>query len=231
MQTIVLFGVKGSGKDTIGDVLQDRHGFMKEAFAKLIKAMLKLAFGFSDEDLYGSSEARERFYTQYAMGNRCLHCDGELKPLNWTETLSPLICAQCGADYPPFINVRIGAQTLGTQWGRRLYQHLWVDRCFERIALHRERCTVRSFVITDGRFRNELKRSKVLGATCVKLTRGLAESTSQHQSEAEFRSIPDSEFDLVFDNANMTLAELPVKVEQLLLDIAGSTEKESPNGT
>ena len=39
---IVLCGVAGSGKDTIADILAEKHGFHKESFAAPLKKMLKL---------------------------------------------------------------------------------------------------------------------------------------------------------------------------------------------
>ena len=222
MRTIVLFGVKGSGKDTVGAVLRDRYSYWKESFAWPIKQMVKLAFPkFTDEDLYGSSEARERQEPAYPMGDRCVRCNTRLVR-TMGDTGELLLCGQystCGAVYPPFLSARVALQAMGTELGRRLYSDVWVDGCFERIsrdAMTNPHYGTRGVVVTDGRFRNELVRSKALGAFCVKLTRGLKESTSTHQSEAEFRTIPDTAFDAIFDNANMTLGDLPDAVSNLL---------------
>jgi len=213
---IVLFGVKGSGKDTVGDLLRDRYGFAKDAFAAPLKQMAKLAFpDFTDADLYGTSENRERQEPAYPMTG-CPFCPGKQ---GFSETLvekDPTLprgvrCLGCGAHLPVFLNARIALQTLGTEWGRRLYPHVWVDACFSRVRAG----DVERVVVTDGRFRNELDRSRDQGAFCVKLTRGLAQSTDPHPSEAEFRSIPDDAFNLVLDNANIQLIEMPVAIESI----------------
>lgn len=240
---IALFGVRGSGKDTIGGLLAKNHGFIHESFAKPLKQMVKIAYpDFTDNDLYGPSSGRERLYPQYPFSGPCLSCGGRIRPLKHSVEL---ICVSCKATYPPYLNPRISLQTLGTEWGRRLYKNTWIDGCFERIATDK---AVRdstysgsgspslpsptNYVITDGRFYNELLRCKELGAYCVKLTRNPhAEAptptgfrrwlswfsrTTTHASEAEFRVIPDSEYSAVLNNAGLGLEELPDAVNHLL---------------
>jgi len=210
---IVLYGVKGSGKDTVGNLLSPL-GFNKESFAKPLKTMVKEAFAFTDEDLYGTSSQREHQYTDYPFSGPCLECGtAELKPhLNGN-----LQCAGCLAVYPRYVTPRIALQTLGTQWGRRLYTNVWIDAAFSRISSAlRQSGPGGRWVITDGRFANELRRCKELGAFAVKLTRGLAGSTDTHASEAEFRSIPDHEFHYVLDNARLSLDDLPSAVSVLI---------------
>jgi len=254
VRTIVLFGVKGGGKDTVGDLLAP-FMYLKEAFAGPIKEMVRLAFPrFTHNDLYGSSEARERQEPGYPMGDKCLRCDRPLvsfvskslrkrldavgAPLPRPELGSYLVCSntECNAEYPAFVNARIALQTLGTEWGRRLYPNVWVDACFARICECVQQAIAytrrfspgppdpparsTNFVVTDGRFKNELARSKALGAFCVKLTRGLAGSTSQHPSEAEFREIPDSAFDYILDNAAIPFDGMAGAVERMLCEVS-----------
>lgn len=249
---IVLCGVRGSGKDTIGDILRDRHGFTKEAFANPLKEMVKHAFpAFTDEDLYGPSKNREREYKQYPLTN-CPWCGGGItydkydnRGGKYELMKDPLGHRRCMTTpdhdwLPEFVSPRIALQTLGTEWGRRLYTNVWIDACFERIKKHarpyydgmgRHMIDPRTgkpvewdefyrtgvnYVITDGRFLNETRRSRELGGIVVKLTRGLKESTDPHASEAELRTMPDAEFDHVFPNDTFSLEQLPDEVGKML---------------
>jgi hypothetical protein len=51
---IGLSGKSGSGKSTAANYLTDRHGYHQFAFADALKDIVELAFGFSDEQLYGA---------------------------------------------------------------------------------------------------------------------------------------------------------------------------------
>lgn len=235
---IVLCGVRGSGKNTIADILVRDHGFFDEAFANPLKAMVKHAFpAFTDDDLYGPSKNREREYERYPLTS-CPWCGGGILydkyDSDGTRMKDRDGHRRCMSDpdhdwLPEFVSPRLALQTLGTEWGRRLYTNVWIDAAFERIQKERAVRDVvytgapapslprpTSWVITDGRFFNEVRRSRELGAMVVKLTRGLTDSKDTHASEAEFRSIPDKEFDLVFNNALLTLEELPREVGYLL---------------
>jgi hypothetical protein len=242
---IVLCGVRGSGKDTIGDLLRDQHGFTKEAFANPLKEMVKHAFpAITDEDLYGPSKNREREYGQYPFSGECVSCGCQCQPIpkHLQGPHEAWDCPECGLIYPASVNARIACQALGTSWGRRLYRNVWIDACFERIKNHARPfyehlgkhmidpktnapatleavAAGRNWVITDGRFRNEVARSRELGGFAVLLTRGLKESTDPHPSEAELRTMKPEEFNLVFDNASMALEGLPAAVEGLLKTI------------
>jgi hypothetical protein len=230
---IVLCGVRGSGKDTIGDILAKNHGFTKEAFANPLKAMVKHAFpAFTDTDLYGPSKNREREYKQYPFSGDCVSCGFRCQKID--DSLGGgWICPQCGLAYPDAVNARVACQALGTAWGRRLYRNVWIDACFERIRYdtlgkHMINPTTgtsvtfdewafnRDWVITDGRFRNEVRRSRELGGITVRLDRGLSESTDPHPSEAELRTMVPEEFDVLFDNSRFTLEDLPLMVKNMV---------------
>jgi hypothetical protein len=248
MRGIVLFGVAGSGKDTIGNLLVERSHFgetqpawRKEAFANPLKEMVKHAFGFSDDDLYGPSKNRWNQYKQYPFAQgRCMSCGmdpercddqggywqlcdskGVRSVKGQEENADHVRCVLCHMVYPRYINPRIALQTLGTEWGRGLFSTVWVDAAFRRIEDSVERVyppNTPNWVITDGRFFNELKRSQELGAKGVLLLRKLEDPGSSHPSETELRTIPREEFDYVLDNRG-ELKELPRLLDQMLKDL------------
>jgi hypothetical protein len=235
---IVLFGSRGSGKDTIGDYLVAKYGFTKVSFAAPLKQMVKIAFpDFTDEDLYGPSKNRENQYKQYPMGDRCLKCNSPLIE----NSNGGLSCTQPGCinDYPRYINPRIALQTLGTEWGRRLYSMIWIDNLFSSIRQVHENWKARSFsdlnqpttftnaqsepeprfVVTDGRFINEQARSVELGGITVLLLRKLEDAAkATHTSERELLEIPRERFQYIFDN-RCPLEELPSKIEEMMAQL------------
>lgn len=223
---IVICGVKGSGKDTIGDLLVKNHGFSKEAFTKPLKEMVKIAFpDFTTEDLYGSSEKRETPYEQYPLSGDCPCCG---RRCSWTvvedgaedensekaEADYVWNCSTCKRDFPQYMTPRLALETLGTEWGRRLCQHTWAGAAFDRIAKRSNE----QFVITDCRFKNELEFARGAGAAIVLLRRKYHElpSYGAHESETELRTIPLSEFDYVFENDRFGLEHLPGAVDLML---------------
>jgi len=238
VNVIVLFGVKGSGKDTVGHYLHNEHNFAPDSFASPLKKMVKLAFpDFTEVDLYGPSAGRERQYAQYPKTDDCLKCGSVLFDNAKSPIGAELICTACGSTYPYDVNPRIALQTLGTEWGRRLYKDIWVDAAVQRVRAERldwrKRLFGRNqtyfpppgfaiefenepkFVFTDGRFANEQVRCAEMGATTVLLLRKLEESEDTHASEAELKTIPREKFDYVLDNRG-TLEELPSKIEEML---------------
>lgn len=124
-----------------------------------------------------------------------------------------------------YVTPRVALQELGTGWGRRLCKNVWIDAAFtEMQEVDDSLSRSHDWVVTDGRFRNEVERTRELGGKAVLLTRGLKESTDPHPSEAELRSMdPKRDFDFVFDNANITLNDLPRAVELLVHDLAART--------
>lgn len=238
---IVLFGVRGSGKDTVGHYLHNEHDFAPDSFAYPLKKMVKLAFpDMTDEDLFGPSEGRERQYAQYPRGAQaqCMRCDHWLFENADASPGKEMFCRNCLITYPKFVNPRIALQTLGTEWGRRLSPNVWIDAAVSRVRaerlIWRKRLFGRDkdqrdmpaglaiqfenepkFVFTDGRFANEQARCSELGAHTVLLLRKLDESTDTHASEAELKTIPREKFDHVLDNRG-TLDELPGLIEAML---------------
>lgn len=236
---IVLAGAAGSGKDTIGDLLVANYNYTKDAFANPLKAMVRMAFPlFEDNDIYGPSSKRETQYKQYPFSGICLHCGtlthdaksfvGGVQEAWWKDPEKYRYhCEHCKLDYPEFISPRIALKTLGTEWGRRLYGPLWIDAAFARIRRETKEYGFATwnpgveldYVITDCRFKNEIEGSKKNGGVVVRLTRNRDLSTDMHESEAELRNLPDSMFDYVFDNAKMSLEELPIQVGGMLRDL------------
>lgn len=120
---IGLVGPAGAGKDTIADHLVTKHHFVKMANADLLKRMARLAFDFTEEQLWGPSELRNapdkrypREHGPWTKDDRCAvcGCPGELSDHEEGE--------QC------YLTPRFALQSLGTEWGRMCFENIWVGR-------------------------------------------------------------------------------------------------------
>ena len=206
---IGLCGLAGSGKDTAADSLVLR-GFVKLAFADIMKRFCKEVFDFTDDQLWGPSASRNAPDARYP---RKPH--GSDKNV---ENLTP----------------RYALQTLGTEWGRDCFPAVWVDYAIRKAkeldgaeGVHYDaklgifkcaRPPIEGVAISDVRFWNEVEAIQKAGGKVVRIKRagaGLGGAGGLHQSEVEQASIADACFDAVLQNDG-TLAELHDKVGELL---------------
>lgn len=187
-----IIGHSGSGKDTMADYLVSNCNFTKIALADPLKRFCKEVFSFSDDQLWGPSEERNR-----PVGRLGTRPDGT------------------------FLTPREALQLLGTEWGRKCHPNTWVNLCVNTInclecgwgytqksgvirttafldKVFRAKKLVR-VVIPDVRFVNEVEVLRNEGAVIVKVSRlgkdgkvGIA----NHSSETELDSIPSNLIDL-----------------------------------
>lgn len=193
---IGMCGLAGSGKDTCADHLVSRHRFTKIALADPLKRAAAMWFGWSQHTLWGPSSARNQPDERY----------GGLTP-------------------------RKALQVMGTEMGRTLYPDLWIEialQTAEELSTGRygydpqfgirddvpARQLRRDVVITDVRFRNEVKAIQEAGGYVILLKRGMRDRPPwwkwwdrPHVSERELLSIPESTFDFVLDNRERSVHE------------------------
>jgi hypothetical protein len=207
---IGISGLAGSGKDTCADFLVGRYGFVKRSFADPVKKIAREVFAFSDEQLWGPSEARNAPDTRYPREHTwepdyndgwhtCLCCGAKCKRGEQPDR------EQC------YLTPRFALQQLGTAWGRTCYPNVWVD-----LAIRNARYG--DTVIPDVRFKNEVDGLRAAGAYLVRIMRpdaGLKGSAGQHVSETEQTSMPNEMFDAVIRN-DRGLRELEEAVTDLV---------------
>lgn len=193
-RTIGICGFKGSGKDTSADYLVENFGYRKTSLASPLKKAVKDIFDFPDEHLYGASDLREIPDERYRFSGLDPVDGSPLHPVR----LSPTKCWQRESDgeyFPEFISPRLALTTLGTEWGRRLTDSIWVSACLNQI----QNSGTDRWVIPDVRFQNEIDAIQSRGGTVIRLMRG--ELSSSHPSELELAGIPLSTFNVCLDNS------------------------------
>jgi hypothetical protein len=145
---IGLCGQAGAGKSTVADFLVKNHGFVAVALADPLKRIAREVFDFSDTQLWGPSEARNKpdeRYLRRPMQNAwtCTKCCHRLFGEKFEEmtigrVLADRDCALCTKRMAKhnmhyvklpaeFLTPRHALQQLGTEWGRGCYDNVWVD--------------------------------------------------------------------------------------------------------
>jgi len=193
-------GNAGSGKDTAADILIAKHGFVRVAFADVMKRFCHEVFDFTVDQLWGPSESRNRPDDRYKRSNG--------------EPLTP----------------RHALQQLGTNWGRECFPDVWINyaiRISNRLALGGCRyeatygivsdtgASPTNVVVSDCRFANEVTAIKRSGGKVARIHRPAFDNVpavSQHVSETELNEIPMHEFDWFLDNSG-TLESLERNVD------------------
>lgn len=219
---IVINGFAGTGKDSIGDVLVDSYGFFRNSFAKEMKETVIRIFDFPREHVFGPSHLREVMDKRYPFTGTCPWCHEACyhDPEGVLNELKYWFCPVCSqrlnekVQYPRYVNPRLALTTLGTEWGRTLYDAIWPVRTFAEIA----NCPpdVDRHVITDLRYRNEFDTARRSGAFIVRVKRPGVGPKSTHTSETEQLSIADDEFDCIINNDG-TLQDLQDKAHELFM--------------
>lgn len=156
-------GEKGSGKDTVCDFLVANYGFTKMSLAGPLKEIVGKVFPeFPPDHLWGESKLREIPAPQYPLSGSCPLCGRRMK----MEGAAKWVCG-CGFEHEAYLTPRLALQTLGTEWGRRLYEDVWVDYLFSEI----DRLGLRRVCISDVRFPNEVRRIRQHNGLVLRLKR------------------------------------------------------------
>jgi len=129
MNIIGIAGRAGAGKDTVADLLVKNHSFVKVACADAMKKFCQEMFDFSTDQLWGPSSRRNEPDKRYPRSHE------------WTPIARDLkVCDCCGvnnerrfnkiSDEVPqcFLTPRFALQQLGSEWGRRMYPDVRINK-------------------------------------------------------------------------------------------------------
>ena len=138
---IALVGFKGSGKDTVGNILKNEYGFVTTSFAKPLKSALCEMFDWKPEMLDGLTPDSRK----------------------WRETPDPF----WSDHFKKTITPRYMMQQFGTEIVRnKLNNNFWTLRCRKEIENIDS-----NIVVTDARFLNEIDMIRELGGEIVWIRR------------------------------------------------------------
>lgn len=141
---IGIVGFAGSGKNTVGDIMLQSLGYVKESYARSLKDAVSLIFEWPRDLLEGETEESRAF----------------------RETVDPNWSARLGYDVTP----RSILQHVGTDCLRNhLHNDIWVHSLVNRIQ-KQENPT--GYVITDARFPNEIDAIVNQGGVIIEVKRG-----------------------------------------------------------
>jgi hypothetical protein len=164
---IGLCGSQGAGKDTVGGILESKHGFVKLAFASAIKDILSAIFSWPRDMLEGlTKESRE-----------------------WRETPNKYWSNKLAI---PDFSPRRAMQIVGTDLFRNhLNQDIWINIIENKIIMLRESDPNINIVITDCRFENEFDMiRKFSEARIIKIVKDThVKITATHSSENDWTNV------------------------------------------
>ena len=143
LNIIGICGFAGSGKDTVGQHLVEKHGYTAMAFADPLKDCHSSIFGWDREMLTGRTvESRK-----------------------WREEVDPWWANKLGI---PGFTPRFAMQNFGTDVMRKVFHdQIWIINMERRILDAKGK-----IVITDGRFSNEIRMLQRLGGSVFRVKRG-----------------------------------------------------------
>jgi predicted Zn-dependent protease with MMP-like domain len=258
---IIVCGKSRSGKDTFAELMAKYIDVVPVAMADPMKRFCMEVFDFSYETLWGPSELRNAPDMRYvAEENDKIALDAILDAAEKLVDLSPEFISSLFPDKDPEfhstadveletwfdalgehaengLQPRVALQTLGTEFGRTLYENVWVDYA-GRIAqqllkggwvYNKATGLIRSdvarcpdaVVITDGRFPNEVLAVKRRGGIAIKVVNPEQPNTTVgiagHASETAQDAIPDRWFDaIVMNDKRLGLPAFESKVRNVV---------------
>jgi hypothetical protein len=147
---LVICGLKGSGKDTIGDYLIQNYNFKRFHFGDALKDVCSILFGWTRKLLEGDTKESRIFR--------------ETEDIWWSKKL--------GFKITP----RIAFQKIGTDVIRKhFHMDIWTLIIERRISEFQNKHNTQNIVITDCRFQNEIQMVRSYGAKLISVYRNLPE--------------------------------------------------------
>lgn len=191
---ICLAGLKGSGKDTIADILVKDWGYTKRAIADDLKEMLADVFNLDKKYFYDVTLKEKEFPNKVEMDFE--HID---KIRKYVENLGYELDVEQIAELEEFVGIsfptpRNMMQIVGTDIVRSIVDDsFWIRLTMEKL---KERTT--PVVICDVRLSNEREAFQEAGTLLILIKRPDLDQTDTHISENDLGE--DDEYDVIITN-------------------------------
>jgi hypothetical protein len=184
---IGIVGLIGSGKDTVAERLVEKHGYIKDSFAKSLKDAVAAMFNWDRDMLEGDTVSSR----------------------HWREQADPFWSQRLGKSVTP----RWVLQHFGTEVMRgHMYDGIWLDSCMGR---YKGQNTVISDTRFINEIKTIKENGGII--VCVKRgelpTKKTMQEKGAHQSEWDWL---EQDYDIVIEN-NGTLEDLYNKIDDLIV--------------
>lgn len=214
-------GKQGAGKSEAAKILET-YGYRRRSFASPLKEMCR-AIGIPEKNLTGTTEEKIaeidilQRRNPIILGKIMLNSIGiktfdMLKGVPELDDYSPEHAIQLMLDIRLFHSpsARVFQQLLGTEWGRKISDNLWVNIWNS----YYEKNKRSNFVVDDVRFQNEIDAVKAKKGILIKL---LCEDVLENQGVANHASENDSlKADIELFNRKENVADYENSLIQLL---------------
>jgi hypothetical protein len=194
MTIIGLCGLKGSGKDTVADMLVQNDNYIKVAFADFIKNALKELFDWDDLSFEQNKKEEIDPYWGVTPRKMCQELGTEFLRVHCKDMISTKFLLPNNIEYEGSFHIK------------RLNKEI----C--KYIAHNKNINI---IFSDIRFQDELDYVKSLGGVIVKINRGNSNKNefSDHISEKNIDSLQNIDYKIDNDS---TIPDLVKKVNLIV---------------
>lgn len=211
-------GQKGSGKDTLANLIAELTGGTVIALADPLKQLVKGIYGFSDVQLWGDSKERDQgslasINTKEKIAIRCIpfekHQDHRSAVKRFVDEHKLTIDSTPTEYFPRAVLQEVGdgiRNVAPNHWIDKstalINESLKMGKAYNRVSGEHEvqEKPVGLVLVPDLRYRDEILALKQMGAFLIRVVDPGATDMDPHVSETQMKSVPDAWFDLIFTN-------------------------------
>ena len=189
---IAICGKKGSGKDTLANIIIENYNFTRYAFGDDIKEIAKILFNFDEDQLYGNKK--------------------DIIDKNWNITPRDFY-QKFGTEYIQTIFPNLFPQiftknniSIREFWLKKF--EIWYN---DNIKKHK----IFFVVISDLQFLHEYNYIKKMGGYIIKIERDNLKNIDNHSCETDLDNFTNDKFNFIIKN-NDRIQDLKNQIKKIL---------------